>query len=342
MSFFSKLNNHNIQLLASQIAAKGGKVTASVDSIIDNLAYLTETGKDREGNDMQFIPLNVRRALATLCDEGRIIFKVEPSSIRWTADDDAVSLGGYLYLVSPDGKERIISSFACGGCAREDVYRNDSYTNPERKAMMLSTASAKAESNAYYNAGIGIEYKGGDIFDLEAMEKEIPAPEPIMPETKSIEERKTRSRRKKAEAAAEPAKTETVEQPKAEESTPSVPEVETKASEPAKTEVVETKASEPAKTEVVETPSLAENTTPTVTADDGKLTYEDAIKEVLDIGQYKGQTIAVILSDPRTARNAVWVYNHEPQEGRDPKFKAALEVAIDGYNNGILRNYMNK
>ncbi len=329
MSFFQKLNNHNIHLLASQIIASGGKAEASIDSIIDNIAHLTETGKSYDGEIKHFIRLDVRRALASLCDEGRIVFKVEPSSIKWMKDDEAVSLGGYLYLITPDGKERIISSFACGGCARSDVYAAEDRTTPQREAYMLSMASARAESNAYYNAGIGIEYKNNDIFDLEAMEMEIPAPAPTMPETKSVEERKTRGRKKKTEAAAEAAKPEESEQPKAEENTPAAPEAQAEASESANSEVVET-------------PSLAENTTPTDVADTGKLTYDEAINSILDNGQYKGQTIAVVLSDPRTARNVVWVYAHEPQEGRDPKFKEALEVALDGYNGGILRNYLKR
>ncbi len=322
--FFNKLNEHNTKLLVAQINAKGGKAEASVESIIDNIAYLAEKGESF-GEETQFIRLDVRRALASLCDDGRIVFKIEPSTIKWAEGNDAVSLGGYLYLVTPDGNERVISSFACGGCARKDVYRNDDLTNPERQAKMLSMASARAESNAYYNAGIGIEYKGGDIFDLEAMEKEIPAPEPVMPEPKSVEERKATRGKKKAEAAAEPAKTETVEQPKAEESTPAP---------------VEEKASEPAKTEVVEENPLAENATTADAADNGQLTYEDALNVLLDNGQNKGQPISAVIANPRTSRNVVWVYKNEPKEGRSEETKAALEAVIEGFQGGALKRFL--
>ncbi len=320
MSFFKKLNEHNTRLLASQINANGGKASENIESIIDNIQYLAEKGESF-GEETRFIRLDVRRALASLCDEGKIVFKIEPSSIKWADDSSSVSLGGYLYLVSEDGTERTISSFACGGAAREDVYSQDMLSHPQRQSLMFSLASSRAESNAYYNAGIGIEFKGGDVFDLEAMEKAIPAPEPVTPEPKSVEERK--SRRKKKDAA--PAEN-----------------INKEAPTPAETpEVSTTPISEPQ--EKAEEKSIVESISESIindgSADD--MTYEDALKQNLDIGTYAGQAIAVVLSKPQTARNIVWAYKNAP-EGRSPELTKALEAAIDGYEGGVLRNYLNR
>ena len=315
MSFFEKLKEHNTKLLVSQINANGGNATESVDSIIDNLYYLAE--KDESfGEETRFMRLDVRRTLASLCDTGRLVFKIEPSSVKWAEDDSAISLGGYLVEIADDGMERKISSFACGGAAREDVYSQDMLTIAQRQALMFSLASARAESNAYFNAGIGIEFKGGDVFDLEAMEKNIPTPEPVMPQPKSIDERKKTKKVKKENGDGEVDNTSSADML------------------PPETEAV---------TDKPDNQSLGDSTdtsdVPDVKSD--AVTYEEALKVLIDTGTYAGQTIGTVLEKPQTARNIVWVYKHAP-EGRDENTKKALEAAIEGYQGGALKNYLNR
>lgn len=332
MSFFSKIKEHNAQLLVSQINNNGGNAQASVDSILDNLKFLTEDGESY-GEIKKFIRLDVRRAIASLCDEGNIVFKIDPSTIKWAADDSSVSLGGYLHLIDKAGNDRIISSFACGGCARRDVFPLDSLEDSQRQAKMLSCASAKAESNAYYNMGLGIEYKGGDVFDLEAMEKAIPAPEPVAPEPKTTEERKAK-KRTKAVVTAAPAVENTVQDSTA-DSVPA-PAAETKPVAEVKEEP-SVAIAEPSN-EATEVPFEAE--TPETSSSD-TLSYEDALNEILDVGNYKGQTIGTVLAKPQTARNIVWCIKNAP-EGRTQRLTAALEAAVNGYGDGILKNYLNR
>ena len=317
MNFWEKIKQHNTQLLLSEIESKGGKAEANVESILENLRYLAEEGDDFD-EKKRFIRLDVRRALASLCDTGRIVFTLEPSTIKWAEDMSSVSLAGYLYEVRDDGTKMQISSLACGGAARQDVYSYDSMTNPQRQALMFSLASARAESNAYFNSGIGIEYKGGDVFDLEAFENRIPAPEPVMPETPSAEEKKQKraTRAKKEKAKEQPATGENSNV------------TETEAEAPA---IVAPVTEEP---EVVAAPVEPEAVKPA-----GAMTYEDALEVAVDCGTFNGTPIGEILSDERKARNIVWCFKQDIP-GRTPETKMALSVAIEGYKGGVLKRLL--
>lgn len=322
--FWEKIKKHNLDLLVSQIEQKGGKADATVESVLDNLKYLADE-EDEYDEKNRFLRLDVRRTLASLCDTGRLVFVLEPTTIKWAENMESVSLAGYLYEVKADGTEIRISSLACGGAARQDVYSYDEMSNPQRQAMMFSLASARAESNAYYNSGIGIEYKGGDVFDLEAFENRIPAPEPVMPATPSQEEKKqkraTRVRKAKAETAQEITQ----------EATP-VPETATEA--PA----IETPLNAGATTESpVEEMEIQQASD--ITSASSEMSFEDAMKVAIDVGSFAGKTIGEILSDPRTARNIVWCFKQEVPE-RTPEVKKALSLSIEGYQNGVLKRFL--
>ncbi len=317
-NFWSGVRKHNAELLASQIVSRGGTCDGSVSSIIENIRFLAETGESF-GEEKKFLRLDVRRALASLCDSGKIIFK--PINIVWSDDKKTVTVGGYLYEVQNDGSENITSSYAVGGATLEDVYAQEMMSDAKRYSSLLALASARAESNALFNAGIGIEFKGGDVFNLEALEQQIPATEPVMPTPVSQEERKARRGRPKKEAASA---------------------AETTASEagPVATVEISNATAEPAPEITTIPDAVAENAvqdTPASTSE-GELSYEEAIKEVIDVGGYKGSTIGEILAKPQTARNIVWCYKQDP-EGRSPRTKEALRVAIEGYNGGVLKRF---
>ena len=313
-SFWNKIQTHNASLLASQINAKGGSAKADIDSIIDNMKYLVDKGESF-GEETTFLRLDIKRLLGTLCDSGRLVFKVEPATIHWAPDNSAVSVTGYLYEVREDGTEVRVSGFSCGGAARQDVYAQDELTSEQRTASMLGLASARAESNAYFNAGIGMEYKG-DIFDLEALEAQIPAPAPVMPSPVSQEERKVKRAAKKA---AKPEAVPVPETPKPAEATP-----ETKP-EPAK-------ASEEPKQEATEAPAEINGITST-------MTYDEALKHIIDIGVNSGKPSSYPLEKPQTARNIVWLIKNAPAD-RPKELSDALMVAVEGYDGGGLKKYL--
>ncbi len=325
-NFWEALKKHNIELLASQIKKNGGSCENTVSSIIENLSYLTEKGESF-GEEKRFIRLDVRRALASLCDSGRIVFK--PSTIRWEDDRQVVTVGGYLYEIRPDGTEQTVSGFACGGASIEDIYPQEMQSENKRRSSLLSLASARAESNALFNAGIGIEFKNSDVFDLEEMEAKMPPAEPVMPTPVSQEERKAKAAARRAEkekkSPAEPAKPE--------------PEKES-VKEPEKEEAKEVSVQEEATaTEVKEEPVPAATPVAEETADKTEMTYEEAMKVPVDCGNYEGTPIGEILSKPQTARNISWVYKQNPQ-GRTAETKEALRVAIENYKGGALKNFL--
>lgn len=255
--------------------------------------------------EKRFIRLDVRRTLASLCDTGRIVFK--PTSVRWEDNNQVVTVGGYLYELKDDGREIIVSGFSCGGASVDDIFPQEMLSDNKRTASLLSLAVARAESTALYNAGIGIEFKSGDVFDLEEAESNIPAAEPVMPSPVSQEERKevaAEKRKKKAEIKA--SVPEEKKDPKPEE-TKSVNERET--------------AAEEADTQI------------------RTMTYEDALKVVMDIGTYTGKEIGEIVAKPQTARNICWAAKQNP-EGRTDEVKEALRIVIDNYKNGALKAFM--
>ena len=326
MGFWEKIKDHNLRLLAAQANANGGNAEPTIDSVLGNLNCLSETVQSY-GEDKKILRLSIRRTLGTLCDTGRILFRVEPESIRWGKDNSSLSLGGYLYEIREDGTEIRISSFAAGGCAKEDIFPRDMMTDSQREALMLYTASARAESNALYNAGIGVEYKGGDVFDLEALDAAAPAAEPVMPSPASKEEKK---QKKAAKAKKEIETAKTVEEP--------VVATDAEAEKPVvETAVNVAEVADPVEEDVVTKTQTASDET---TANTSKvLSYEEALNMVVDCGAHAGKTIGEILSKPQTARNIVWCYKQEP-EGRTEDTKKALWTAIEGYSDGVLKKFL--
>lgn len=316
-NFWKAIKEHNTKLLASQIRGNGGTCEETAESVIENLSYLAEKG-ECYGEETRFLRLNIRRALGTLCDTGRLVFK--PSSITWTDDKKVVTVGGYLYEVREDGNEIVCSGYSVGGAALEDVYSQDMMSDQKRTASQLSLAAARAESNAYFSAGIGIEFKGGDVFDLEAMEQQIKPALPKMPSPVSQVERKAKAAAKKAEKA------------KAE------------AKEKELAELVNVPEGTPVE-EALEAPSPTEAEAPVEAADtkaagnSSGMSFEDAKKVVLDCGNYAGKTIGEILAKKQTARAVVWVYKQDV-EGRSQETKDALLTAINTYDNGWMKQYL--
>ena len=308
MSFWEALKEHNKELLTSQIKTNGGQCDGTIDSIIANIGYLAETGESF-GEEKKFLRLDIRRAIATLSDTGRIIFK--PANVTYSENKKVCTVGGFLYEVKPDGSEVTISSYAVGGAVIEDVYSQEMMSDEKRSSSLLALATARAESKALFNAGIGIEFKGGDVFNLEALEQQIQAPEPVMPSPASQEEKKAkrgRASKKTQETSQEPV------------NAPVKAKEENSAPVPAETNL---EASESV-TDTSETSNV--------------ISYEDALKEIVDVGNYKGKTIGDVLSTPQTARNIVWCFKQDV-ENRSERTREALKVAIDNYEGGVLKRW---
>ncbi|MBO5551972.1 MAG: hypothetical protein J5966_08435, partial [Lachnospiraceae bacterium] len=231
----------------------------------------------------------IRRVIGSLPEDGHLVFRVEPDSIRWGKDNASVSVGGYLVQARADGSEIKFSGYSVGSALRDDVFPKDMLTTDKREALMLSFAVGKAESNAYYNAGIGAEYKNPDTFDLEKFEENIPAAEPTLPDPVSDEPKK-KGKKKTAEKVIDTTVPEPAVIPETPEKEEEIPDAETK----------------PVK--------------------DNMLSIEEARKMVADQGNLSGKTLGEIADNPATRRNLVWL---SKQSRTDDGLNEALRVVIN-------------
>ena len=336
------IREHNMSLLAEQIKQAGGSATPDVESIVSNVRYLAVEG-EKYGEKVKYLPLQIRRLIASLDEDGTIVFRKEGEPVFRTAPDGqgvSCSVGGYLVEQRPDGTEVRLSGYSCGGASVDDVYPFEQMSDAKRRSILLSVASARAESNAFYNAGFFAEYKGGDVFDLDSLEAKIPAavlaPE-AMPDPQAA---KGRGRKKAKAAEVEtPVKPEPAPTPVPAPAPVAVPDPVTVPNgvpeEVPFDPVADAPAPKPEKAEEA-VPAPVPETAPA----DAPLTYEEALKAVMDEGSYEGQTLGEILQDPRKARNLTWAKKNPPEKGRAPEFDAALDVVIEGYKDGALKRFL--
>lgn len=335
------IREHNMSLLAEQIKQAGGSATPDVESIVSNVRYLAVEG-EKYGEKVKYLPLQIRRLIASLDEDGTIIFRKEGEPVFRTAPDGqgvSCSVGGYLVEQRPDGTEVRLSGYSCGGAATDDVYPFEQMSDAKRRSMLLSVASARAESNAFYNAGFFAEYKGGDVFDLDSLEAKIPAATlapAAMPDPQAV---KGRGKKKAKAAEVEtPVKPEPVPAPA---SAPAAAPDPVSVPDSAPEEVPFDPVAEGPAAPKPEKPEEAVPAPEAVSAAPAApLIYEEALQAVMDEGSYEGQTLGEILQDPRKARNLTWAKKNPPEKGRDPKFDAALDVVIEGYKDGALKRFL--
>ena len=287
--FFENLRKRNIDLLKKMIESKGGTCEPTVESIFNNLKYLAEKGMSY-GEEVVYLPLSIRRIIGTLPEDGHLIFRVDPDSIKWGRENASVTVGGYLVQAKGDGTEMRVSSYSVGSVMRDDIFPRDMMSTEKRESLMLSFAVGKAESNAYYNAGIGAEYKNPDTFDLETFEENVPAAEPELPDP-STQPPAQKGKKKAVKEAA--------------------------ASEQAETPV---KTVEPVHEPIQPEEPKAETEVAAET-----LTLEEARAMIADQGNLAGLTLGEIADNTATSRNLVWLFL---QERADKKLTEGLDRVI--------------